>query len=138
MADYEVVSVEPETGYEVVKVEPEKGYPSAVSELATLTVGVSPLACGLILLGVRSLSRRRALAAEASQDGIVSGLNGWQRLGIVLSVLWLLIANGIALFVFEAKVNPTYFALALWLPVALLWSLGWALSWIIAGFKQSR
>ena len=52
MAEYKVVSVEPETGYEAVSTEPEQGYTSSVPEYAKFAGEQAKQALGGALLGV--------------------------------------------------------------------------------------
>jgi hypothetical protein len=118
-----------------------------VAPLAVVAVGLSPALIFFAGVGLSALSERRdrfkAQGVQGSQStSPLASLNGWQRLGIVLSALWMLVATAGGIIIGAAigwsDFSLAWFALALYAALVLLWALGWAVSWIMAGFRRSR
>ena len=69
----------------------------------------------------------------------MSKLNGWQRLWVLVSGLWLIL---IVTFIFfnpplpGERVEATKDGFLVWaIPCAVLYVLGWAVGWVKRGFK---
>lgn len=68
-------------------------------------------------------------------------LGGWHRLWLLLSFIWLLIVLIIMIVLFpEAEGDYARLAgvmvLILFIPIVALYTFGWALGWVIRGFKK--
>lgn len=103
-------------------------------------IGLSPLLLGGVLFGLSALARRKRLVRNQSEEkkSLLQSLNGWQRLGIVISALWMLVVLCGALLWIETEndVDLLWMGLVLYAPLVLLWGLGAAAAWVVAGFKE--
>jgi predicted membrane channel-forming protein YqfA (hemolysin III family) len=71
-----------------------------------------------------------------------SRLNGWQRLWVVLSALWLALVCAFTALVWSSQggsASVLLYAFLGWvLPSALLYLLGLSAAWIIRGFRRAN
>lgn len=70
----------------------------------------------------------------------MKSLNGWQRIGIVVSVLWVLSILYISFSLYDSKPDMNLLAVAALdlAPIAILWGAGYAIAWIRRGFGQTN
>lgn len=97
--------------------------------------------CAIVIGGLVSFIRRRRLR-QSPKTNSGRRLNGWQRLGVCLSVPWV-----IFVFLFVVNVEPRHPSPLLWLPIEValislvgLWVLAYllvfAVRWVLAGFSN--
>ena len=67
---------------------------------------------------------------------ILAKLNGWQRLWVVLSGVWLFI---VGLLLIVGSGIPLFSAVMIWaIPPIVLYIVGLAIKWILGGFTKSN
>lgn len=139
----EIPSGKPATGGRFVPDEPTM---MAMGKFLGVILGPSILLMGgLVVVGLAIRSaRKRIVEKTESSPSPAPQFNGWQRLGLVSSILWIIISSGI--FISVAIINDDYdiitkdifiFFFLIYSPVVALWILGYAVAWIREGFRKS-
>ena len=118
----------------------------AMGKVIGVILGPSILLMGGLVvrgLAIRS-ARKRIVEKTESSPSPAPQFNGWQRLGLVSSILWIIISSGI--FISVVIINDDYhiiteyifiFFFLTYSPVVALWILGYAVAWIREGFRKS-
>jgi hypothetical protein len=111
-----------------LKVEAPQGQLLAVTALA-----MAPSV--FIAFNVLMANRRNKIAIVSEK--LSPMLGGWQRLGLVISVLWALFICFVALATPVAPFlrDSIMLAAIIYIPISGLWLLGLIVGWILAGFR---